>query len=382
MKKILVLIGLLTATFSAHAQGDRQLFNHLDASFTVGSTGLGFDLAMPASKYLRVRAGGTFMPRFEYRMRFNVQLVNGSSKVDPEEQEERFNNMRNFFKGFMGTEVADHVDMMGSPRFHNFKLMFDVFPFQKKNWHATVGFYAGRSHVAKAYNTQEGMISLLSVKMYNEMYWRCMNQQPMYQYDNDKTNMHVSADFHPMIYDGFKAYGTLSMLVGYFKEDYYAKQDILWDHDIYELDEEPGSPTQYEMVLVHERGSVRFHEGDLVYSTDEEKNKELGFAPGGAYRILPDLESNMVKVNAFANKIRPYVGIGYSGAVSRDKRSQVSVDMGAMMWGGIPRLITHDGVDLARDLYKLDGQVKRYVNIASRLRCFPVFELRFTQRLF
>lgn len=370
MKKLLLLPCLLLSSLMAFAQEKGNMFNHMDLSVTGGSTGVGFDLSMPAGEYLRVRTGATFMPRFERKMRFNVQLVNTETQEDKELAEERFHNMKTFMKGFMGIDMSDHVDMMGSPRFHNFKLMLDVFPFKNKNWHATVGFYAGKSRVATAYNTSEGMISLMAVKMYNEMYWRCMNQQPMFVYDNDKTNMHVSADFNPMIVDGFKAYGSMSMLVGYFKEDYYAKQDILWDHDVYELDMEEGSPTQYEMVCRHQRGDVRFAEGELAYKAGE------------PYRLLPDLENNTIKVNAFANKFRPYVGVGYSGAISKDKRSQLSVDMGAMFWGGVPQFLTHDGIDLTRDLKNLDGQVKRYVNIAQKFKVFPVVELRFSQRIF
>lgn len=337
------------------------------------------------------------MPRFEYKMLFNVQLVNGAKAETPEEKEqvsERFDNMSSFMKGFTGIDVGRHVDIMGSPRFHNFKLMLDVFPFKNKNWHATVGFYAGRSNVAKAYNTQQAMTSLLAVKLYNEIYWRCMNYQPMFEYNNDKTNMHITADIAGMdeVRGAFKAYGTLSMLVGYFKEDYYAKQDIPWDHDVYEIyrpateDETPymrydeaknkwvedfenGTHVE-DPQCIHKRGDVRYHEGELAYKA------------GDPYYLLPDQVENMIKVNAIVNKIRPYVGVGYTGAISKDKRSQISVDLGAMFWGGVPKMLTHDGVDLARDLNRIDGQVKRYVNIAQKLNCFPVFELRFSQRIF
>lgn len=370
MKRLLLIPCLLLTSLVASAQEKGNWFNHMDLSFTAGSTGLGFDLSMPAGEYLRVRTGGTFMPRFEHKMQFNVQLVNTKQEVDKELASERFDNMKNFMKGFMGLDMSDHVDMMGSPRFNNFKMLVDVTPFKKKNWHATVGFYLGSKKVATAYNTSEGMVSLLSVKMYNEMYWRCMNEQPMIEYDNDKTNMHVSADFHPMIRSGFEAYGTMSMRVGYFKEDYYAKQDILWDHDVYELDMEEDSPTQYEMVCRHKRGEVRFQKGELAYQK------------GDAYYMLPEQETNTIKVDAFANRFRPYLGLGYSGALSKDKRSQISVDMGAMFWGGVPKVITHDGIDLTRDLYNLDGQVKRYVNIAQKFSVFPVVELRFSQRIF
>ncbi len=54
-----------------------------------------------------------------------------------------------------------------------------------------------------------------------------------------------------------------------------------------------------------------------------------------------------IKVNNF----RPYLGFGYGGKLSnRSDRNWISFDCGAMFVGGTPRIITHDGVDLAKDV--------------------------------
>ena len=102
---------------------------------------------------------------------------------------------------------------------------------------------------------------------------------------------------------------------------------------------------------------------------------------GDAYRMYPDVD-NMVSANAFVNKVRPYIGVGYSTAITRDKSTMFSVDCGAMMWGGAPELITHEGIDMARDLERINGQVDRYVRLIKKVKCFPVLELRFSHRLF
>ncbi len=356
MKRIFLYAFFACCALLGNAQENAGVFRHLDLSVTAGSTGVGFDLSMPAGDYLRLRTGATFMPRFEYKTQFGVELLgDASSSVN----REHFKRLQELLRGFTGNEVADHVDMMGTPSFNNFKFLVDVTPLRNKHWHATAGFYAGKKRIAKAHNTNESTVSLFTLNMYNDMYWRCENDEPIID----------DFDFDPRIKGRFHTYGTMAMTVGYFKEDYYAPHDILWDHNVLMDDLDEDSPTYLERVLVHERGSVRYHEGELVYHAGE------------AYRMLPN-DDNMVKVDAIVNKIRPYVGVGYSGALSKDGRTQIGIDAGVMMWGGRPQIVTHDGVDLMRDLTRINGRIQRYVDIASKLRAFPVLELRLSQRIF
>ena len=46
------------------------LFNKMDVALTLGSTGVGIDVASPVTDFMQVRAGFSFMPKFEYKMNF------------------------------------------------------------------------------------------------------------------------------------------------------------------------------------------------------------------------------------------------------------------------------------------------------------------------
>ena len=83
MKKLIILfvaVLALSASF-AQAQEDKMLFNHMSAGISLGVDGLGAELAFPASQFLVVRGGYSFMP---YSYKKNVSLsdlhVGGSIK--------------------------------------------------------------------------------------------------------------------------------------------------------------------------------------------------------------------------------------------------------------------------------------------------------------
>ena len=72
MKKFILLFivicsGLMSSAQTSESQ-ENGFFKHLDASLTVGSTGLGFDLASPMGEYAQLRAGFSFMPHIHYKM--------------------------------------------------------------------------------------------------------------------------------------------------------------------------------------------------------------------------------------------------------------------------------------------------------------------------
>ena len=97
---------------------------------------------------------------------------------------------------------------------------------------------------------------------------------------------------------------------------------------------------------------------------------------------MPD-ENSMVKAWAYANRIKPYVGFGYGGRLlKKDDSWHVSFDCGAMFWGGVPKVVTHDGTDLVNDVRNIPGKVGDYVDIIKNFHVFPVLNLRLTKRLF
>lgn len=155
-------------------------FNKLDVALTLGTTGVGIDVASPITDFMQVRAGFTYMPKFEYKMDFPIEVGEGSR----EEQQNRFERLSGMLEQFTGHAINDRVDMVGEPSFGNFKLLVDFFPLNDKRWHVTAGFYAGPSKIGKAYNTTADMPTLFAVSMYNSMYDKAANDEPILEMGN------------------------------------------------------------------------------------------------------------------------------------------------------------------------------------------------------
>lgn len=93
--------------------------------------------------------------------------------------------------------------------------------------------------------------------------------------------------------------------------------------------------------------------------------------------------NNMVSCKIKVNSFRPYLGFGYGGKLSnRSDRNWISFDCGFMFWGGTPKVLTHDGVDLAKDVTDISGRVGNYVSLFKCFKALPVLELRLTHRIF
>ena len=144
---------------------EHDIFQHLDMSVTLGTTGIGIDVASHVTKWAQLRVGYEFMPRFTKRMSFEL-TINGqparSYDEDGNRQETRFDKLKDFMYSFTGYDIDDHADMIGKPTLNNFKFLVDVFPFKaNRHWHFTAGFYWGPSQFAEAVNSTEAMVSLV-----------------------------------------------------------------------------------------------------------------------------------------------------------------------------------------------------------------------------
>lgn len=332
-------------------------FDHLDASISVGSTGIGFDFGMPIGEYVGFRLGGAFMPRFNYKMHFNV-LVGGVAEekydADGNRVETRFDRLSGLLKSMTGNDIDDNIEMVGTPSMYNAKLLIDLFPLKNKHFHITTGVYAGSKCFAIAKNSIHDMTSLMAVSMYNNMYYKILAEEPLLEYNG------MSAYLPSEFTDRVAAYGLMSMPLGEFTHDVIAKEDVLYDHN--EIDDITGE-------VIHAVGEVRVGRGEVLYHR------------GDTYNMLPD-KDNTVTVKAKSWALKPYVGIGYGGSLTRNGRTQLSFDAGVMFWGGKPRMITHEGVDLVHDLTNIGGKVGDYVNLASKFPVYPVLEFRLSHRIF
>ena len=329
---------------------EHDIFQHLDVSVTAGTTGIGFDVASPVTKWAQLRLGYEFMPRFTKTMGFDMTINGQPARSYDEEgnrQETRFDKLKEFLYSFTGYDIDDHVEMIGKPTINNLKMLVDVFPFQNnKHWHITAGFYWGPSQFAEAVNSTEAMVSLVSAGIYNKMYESAKNGDPLISFDPDQfpTLAGVGIEMPKEVRAKFMQYGDMGFVVGYFS------------HDIYNPD-----------------GSVL-------------KSKST------PYIVEPD-EDAMVRATANSNSFKPYLGFGYGGNLLKKRNDwKISFDCGAMFWGGTPNLVVYHGlklsdgtyrdVSLTDDVENINGQVGTYVDLFSAFKVFPVLSLRITKKIF
>ncbi|MCM1355212.1 MAG: hypothetical protein NC212_02260 [Staphylococcus sp.] len=289
------------------------VFRHLDLGVSVGTTGLGIDVASDINEIIRVRAGFDFVPRFTVPMAFSLQ-----SYTDGGVNSGNFATMQKYMEGLTGFEVDDRVEMDGKPMMYNFKLIFDVYPWRDKGWRFSAGCFFGSRKVAKAINTMGEMPSLLAVNIYNHFY-----------------DYFMTTDFFE------------TPIYGDYYLDPFLVDDVRAD--------------------LEKNGLMGIHIGD--------------FKDGSPYMMQPDSEG-MVKASAYVNAVRPYVGLGYTGPLSKNKRLNLDIDLGMMMWGGSPTIVTHDGVDLTTEVVNIKGKPGDYVDFFKGIKVYPVLNFRISYRLF
>lgn len=125
------VISIAVALFSLPAQAQDKveefgIFDHLSVGLTLGTTGIGFDVAAPVTEYLQVRAGYDFFGGFKHKEDVKYRAKGQATKK---------------------TEVEGKLNLS------NAKLLLDVFPFKGSMFRITTGFYIGTDEIVKAENT-------------------------------------------------------------------------------------------------------------------------------------------------------------------------------------------------------------------------------------
>ena len=115
----LLIAAALTASFSVSA----QYFNHLSVGPTIGTDGIGVELATPIGDFVQLRAGYSFMPKF-------------SIKTDVD----------------INAKSVKEVKVEGKLNMGDGKVLFDVFPIKGHGFHITAGAYIGRSELITVEN--------------------------------------------------------------------------------------------------------------------------------------------------------------------------------------------------------------------------------------
>lgn len=134
MKKLLLVSAMalfgIGQTFAQLNREDYRFFNHLNAGVSLGTDGIGFEVAAPLTYDFSVRAGFAFMPKFKYTKGIDAGR-------DP---------------AFLAYPESQHVDAEGKLNMVNFKLLFDYYPFKRSSFHVTAGAYIGTSKQVKVQN--------------------------------------------------------------------------------------------------------------------------------------------------------------------------------------------------------------------------------------
>ena len=321
----------------ANAQEQRPIsFNHMELGVTLCTTGIGVDVAVPATSWAWLRTGFSYMPKLEVPMTFGVQVGD-----NPATSKSKFEKLSGILSSFSGYEAKPEVEMIGRPNFWNWNVMVDVFPLKHNHhWHLTAGFFLGPSTVAEAYNKAESMPSLMAVGIYNNMYDKLHGK-----------SIRELAQVKIFDIPGLEDFGNDINLLKALQEkfDQYGRMGIHMG--------------KYQRDILDEEGNVIHQKGE-------------------AYIMEPD-DDSMVKADMKVKRFKPYVGIGYEGRLAKSEdRVSIGFDAGVMLWGGTPTLTTHDGTDLIHDVENIPGKVGDYVNAIEKLKVFPLLTLRIAYKIF
>ena len=137
LKLLLVVLSLLVANGtwaqSSSNSSDPFLFNHLGAGLSLGTDGIGIELATPVTPYLGLRVGTSFFPKI--CVNDNSGMVN--IKVDDIEYTRQ------------GKDGEGHVT--GKFKKVEGKTLLDIYPFGNKfSFHVTTGLFFGSSNMITA----------------------------------------------------------------------------------------------------------------------------------------------------------------------------------------------------------------------------------------
>ena len=102
------------------------IFDHLSLGLTLGTTGIGFDVAAPVTEYLQVRAGYDILSGLKYK-----EDIDYRAKGQPTKK----------------TEVEGKLHLGAA------KLLLDIFPSRTVPFRFTTGFYLGTDEIINAENT-------------------------------------------------------------------------------------------------------------------------------------------------------------------------------------------------------------------------------------
>ncbi len=127
MSSILLLFMTLSALPVKAQDEEFGFFDHLGGGISLGTDGIGIDVATPLTDWAAVRAGISFWPKIKYERNFHLK-----------------NN---------DNTLTDNVDVEAKLNIFDFKLLADFYPIKTSSFHITAGAFIGSEDAAHATNT-------------------------------------------------------------------------------------------------------------------------------------------------------------------------------------------------------------------------------------
>ena len=340
-KKLLVLLGL-SITLGASAQ---DYFNHMNLGVNVSSTGIGADIALPVGDYVRVRAGFTYMPKFNINSNFKVDFTGNVS-------EDKFRRMKDMMSYVTGEPMKDNIDMKMSPTWTQFKFLIDVMPFKNnKHWSLTLGFFAGPSAIGEAVNDPTDCATLVGINMYNNMYIKACKGEPLFRYEDS------NGKYHSLDVGGLSDHLIEARMMG-------APMGTFADGSKAIMVPNRYNQAEAEMTISKFRPYL-----GLGYNTLLSKN--------GKWRM--DVDAGVMFLGGSPHV---YVDNVYHVNTS-DDYDMISWDMDKFLETGDGWVEqTPQRIDLTRDVTDIPGKVGDMVSTIKKFKCWPVLGITFSYRLF
>ena len=103
---------------------------------------------------------------------------------------------------------------------------------------------------------------------------------------------------------------------------------------------------------------------------------------GESYLMQPDADYT-INIPVKTNAIKPYLGVGYEFGLQKKKDDwKLSIDAGAMFWGGTPSMYAPDGINITKDITDIPGKKGDYIKKLKMLKVYPVIGVRLVRNIF
>lgn len=322
MKKsvFLVIFSLFSALSTIAQSSFLSLLSQgdVEGGITLGTTGIGLQFASPVCYNFRARFSASLMPHFERSMFFDIQVGEATeSKYDAQ-----------------GNRVETKFDRLAS-----------------------------RLEQITGYRVDE-QVEMIGKPTYFNL-GLMLDYFPL-----DNPHWYVTAGLfygNKIIAEAVNSLGDAPSLVGVnFYNNIYTKiqeGEPIYNNLYLSLEQE-------EKILSY--GRMGIHVGDKVADEDGVGTESYLMEPDGDCTV-----SAVITVNRW----KPYLGFGYTGRLLKgDDRYHIGFDCGALFWGGTPSIVTHDGTNLAKDVYNIRGKVGDYVSLIKSFKVMPVINLTLSRK--